>query len=75
MEQIPITQDDVQRASQLPQTRQLLELLGADGGAALERAAAQMKNGCIQDALAQLEPMLNTPQSQALLKQLRQQLG
>lgn len=75
MEQIRFTQETVQRVSRLPEAEQLLEVLRADGGAALDRAAAQLKNGSLQQALAQLQPMLNTPQTKALLRQLSEKLG
>lgn len=75
MEQTQFDRDAGSRVSQLPEAERLLALLRSDGGGALERAAAQIKAGAVSEAVAQLRPMLDSPQARELLRQLEKQLG
>lgn len=53
-----------------PAGRELLQLLTQDGGAAMQQAAAAVRAGNQQRAQELLRPLLETPQAQALLRQL-----
>lgn len=53
-----------------PAGRELLQLLTQDGGATMRQAAAAVRAGNQQRAQELLRPLLETPQAQALLRQL-----
>lgn len=52
------------------EAKALLALLRADGGAAMQQAADALRRGDQAQARAILQPLLQTPQAQALLRTL-----
>lgn len=60
----------LRRVLSSPAGKQLLQLLAANGGAALRQAASAAAQGDHAQAYALLQPILQTPQAQALLRQL-----
>ena len=53
-----------------PEGRQLLSLMQADGGGAMQRAFAALQTGDAEGAKAILSPLLSDPQAAKLLNQL-----
>ena len=60
----------LRRVLSSPAGKQLLQLLAANGGAALRQAAAAAAQGDHARAFALLRPVLETDEAQALLRQL-----
>ena len=61
---------DAMRLAQTPAGQQLIALLRQQNGNDLDQAMKQAAAGNIQQAKEQLLPLLQSPQIQALLKQL-----
>ena len=53
--------------------RQLLTLLGRDGGSALSQAAQALKNGDAELAKRLVSPMLQSSEAQALIAKINEQ--
>ena len=62
--------EDAARLAQTPAGQQLLALLQRSDGAQLQKAADQAAAGNYDSARQALAPLLDSPQVQALLKQL-----
>ena len=62
--------DDAKRLAASPEGKELMALLKKADGTQLQNAAEQFAAGNIEDAKRALAPLLNSPQIQALLKQL-----
>lgn len=71
-QEIPkISQADMERVRQMLGTedgKRLFRLLSQSGG--LEKATEAMKNGGVSDAQRVLEPLIRTPEAEALLHKL-----
>lgn len=61
---------DALKLAQTPAGRQLIALLQQQGGTGVQQAMEQAASGNYQQAKEQLLPLLQSPQIQALLKQL-----
>lgn len=62
--------EDAKRLAASPAGQELLSLLKKADGSQLQAAAQQAAAGNMEDAKKSLAPLLNSPQIQALLKQL-----
>lgn len=62
--------EDAKRAAASPEGQELLSLLKKADSAQLQNAMQQAAAGNLEDAKKALAPLLNSPQIQALLKQL-----
>lgn len=69
------TAKEIQAILNTQEGKRLLLALQADGGTALSQAAALIKGGSADQAMALLEPMLNTPKTKALIDQIQQKIG
>ncbi len=67
-----INQENIQKVFGTNEGRQLLSLLNRDGGAALRKAASALQRGNQTAAAAVLEPLMNTPEAQELVRKLNQ---
>ena len=61
---------EAKRLANTPAGKQLAQLLQQSDPRALNAALSKAKEGNYQDAAAQLQQLLSTPQAQALLKEL-----
>ncbi len=61
------------KLAQSPAGKQLIAMLQASGGSALQDAMKKASAGDYTQAKAALASLLNNPQAQALLKQLEEQ--
>lgn len=66
---------DIRKILGAKEAQQLLQLLSSGGGCAVEQAAAAAKSGNYDKALSLLQPMINTPDSAKLLKEIQKKLG
>lgn len=62
----------LQRILSTPEGKRLLALLRQDGGTALRQAAAACQAGDTQGAQRILQPMVQTPEAEELLKKLNE---
>lgn len=69
------SQNDIEKVLHSKQGQEILNLLQADGGAAAAKAAQAAKSGDYAGALSLLQPMMNTPDSARLLKEIKEKLG
>ena len=56
-----------------PEGKQLLSLLGRDGGAALQQAAQALRSGDTELAKSLVSPIMQTEQAQALIARINNQ--
>lgn len=64
------SEEDVKKVLHSPEGRQLLQFLNRDGGEALQRAAAALKQGDRQGVEQILSPIMETPEAARLVKKL-----
>lgn len=62
--------EDAKRMAASPAGKELLSLLKSTDSSQLQAAAQHFASGNMEDAKKSLAPLLNSPQIQALLKQL-----
>ncbi len=67
-----LDQHNIQKVLGSQEGRQLLALLNRDGGKALREAASAIQRGDQAAAAAVLEPVMNTPEAQALVQKLNE---
>ena len=70
---LPFSKEDLRRVLSSPEGRQLLSILRAGDGEALNRATQAVGRGDYADAQALLSPMLRNPEAQKLMEQLKKQ--
>ena len=71
---LPFSEEDLRRVLSSPEGRQLLSILRAGDGEALNRATQAVGRGDYADAQALLSPMmLRNPEVQKLVEQLKKQ--
>ena len=65
-----ITREEIMRIANSPAGQQLVRLLQQRGGDQLQNAVDKASRGNFEDAKNTLSDMLNTPEIQAMLRQL-----
>ena len=65
-----ISMDEVKKLARSPAGQQLISILQGTDSRQLQHAAQQAASGDLEQAQKTLAPLLNSPQIQALLKQL-----
>jgi len=66
----PLDGKDAKRVLESKEGRELLKLLGRDGGAALREAAAALQRGDAEQARRLLSPIMDTAEASALVDRL-----
>lgn len=66
---------DQKAVFQSKEGKQLLEMLQADGGQTLARAAEALKAGDTAKAVAMLQPLMDSPASQQLIQEINRKRG
>ena len=69
------SQGDIQRVLELREAQQLLQLLSSESSFAVGQAAAAAKSGDYDKVISLLQPMVNTPDSARLLKEIQKKIG
>ena len=69
---------DAQRLERLhdaPETQRLFELLGKNAGGSLEQAAGRAAQGETKELMGAIRALMQDPEGQRLLRQMKQNLG
>lgn len=69
------SQADIQKVLQTKEAQQLLQLLSSGNSSAVGQAATAAKSGDYNKALSLLQPMIHTPDTAKLLKEIQKKLG
>ncbi len=69
------SQADIQKLLQSQQGKRLLQLLRSDGGSTMGQASQAAKAGDYARAIQLLQPLMNTPDSNQILKEIQKQFG
>lgn len=65
----------IQSALQTSEGKKFMAHLQANGGKSLEQAMALIKKGDCEQAVAVLKPIMETKETQQLIKQIQQKIG
>ena len=66
---------DIEAIARTDEAKMLLQMLRNDGGSGLTKATEAMNKGDYAEAVSLLKPLLNTPNSQALMQAINKKLG
>lgn len=65
----------MQSALQTPEGKKLAAYLQSNGGKTMEQAAELIKKGAYEQAIELLKPILETKETQQLVKQIQKKIG
>ncbi len=71
----PFTAKNMETVFRAPEAKELLHILNKDGGAGISRATEALRSGDYGKAVSFLKPLLDSPDSEMLLKELNRKLG
>ena len=67
--------EKLQSLAKLPESQKLIQLLQNDGGKTLNAAIKHLQSGYTDKAMDLLSPMMQSSQSQELLRQIQNKIG
>ena len=69
------SQADIKKVLESKEAQQLLHILSSGDKNIVDQAAAAAKSGDYKKALSLLQPMIGTPDSEKLMKEIQKKLG
>ena len=67
--------EELQTFASLPESKKLMQILQNDGGKALNAAIQHLQSGSVEKAMELLCPMMQSNQSQDLIRQIQKKIG